>query len=636
MAIVLPNGRNYFTNSLGAPLIGGRVYTYIPGTSTPKATYTTSAASTPNANPVVLDVRGEAAIYWTGAYDVVLKDASDVTIWGPERLEESATGAALDALTADLASTTDVAKGDALVGVKRAEGGGVATTQHAVNQGRPIYATADAGCVADGTTDDRAALANADTMAGGTKAIYLPPGTYKIDSNITISSALQFAVGAKLKPANGVTVTLSKDPQCPVSQVFDVSLGGVIAIPIFGGEAWADWWGAIADGTTDSTAAIQAAANMLIAPDPDGSGGRIRFTQGSYIISDVVTVKNRVVFRGAGFFSTEIKASAGFTATRMIEFKNGTGSQFGCRLEELQINCNDKSFSSGAVYAPSWNEHCGIFNVHIRKLGGGKGIYVDNFYGGSAQHEINQLEVVGGATIAAGSVGVHLVGDPGITVGWNAVQLKQISVTNAGTAANLIGIQLENRLLAYAEALHFEECAAGLYLLTDATVSGARIQGGPGCTNLIDISAAWTGSLHLTGVKMGNASKKVFDRRAATYTYFENEDTPDPLIFPPDPGQVMAAARCTGGATPVVTGGDAWAKRISGVSRNGVGSYRFTLSPAFGAAAHAHAFAIAHQTGFRAVRTVGQTASTFDVVFEDPAGAAVETTDFTVWVTHKP
>ena len=44
--------------STGLPLNGGFIYTYQAGTSTPLATYTTSAGSTPNANPIVLGSDG--------------------------------------------------------------------------------------------------------------------------------------------------------------------------------------------------------------------------------------------------------------------------------------------------------------------------------------------------------------------------------------------------------------------------------------------------------------------------------------------------------------------------------------------------------------------------------------------------
>lgn len=65
------------------PLVGGKVYTYVGGTvSTPKATYTDSTGATQQANPVILDSRGEASIWLgPGSYKIVLKDANDVTIW---------------------------------------------------------------------------------------------------------------------------------------------------------------------------------------------------------------------------------------------------------------------------------------------------------------------------------------------------------------------------------------------------------------------------------------------------------------------------------------------------------------------------------------------------------------------------
>jgi hypothetical protein len=65
----------------GLPLVGGRLYTYGAGTSTPKDTYTSFALSASNTNPIILDARGEASVWMFGSYRFVLKDANDVLIW---------------------------------------------------------------------------------------------------------------------------------------------------------------------------------------------------------------------------------------------------------------------------------------------------------------------------------------------------------------------------------------------------------------------------------------------------------------------------------------------------------------------------------------------------------------------------
>ncbi len=64
----------------GLPLAGGSAYFYEAGTETPKDVFTDSAGATAHASPVVLDARGEAVIYGSGAYKVVTKDASGTTI----------------------------------------------------------------------------------------------------------------------------------------------------------------------------------------------------------------------------------------------------------------------------------------------------------------------------------------------------------------------------------------------------------------------------------------------------------------------------------------------------------------------------------------------------------------------------
>jgi hypothetical protein len=85
MANFLGTPKVQFFDDSGEPLSGGKLYSYISGTSTPKATYPTladAAASTnANANPVILDSRGEATVVLNGSYKLILKTSADVQIW---------------------------------------------------------------------------------------------------------------------------------------------------------------------------------------------------------------------------------------------------------------------------------------------------------------------------------------------------------------------------------------------------------------------------------------------------------------------------------------------------------------------------------------------------------------------------
>lgn len=91
MAILSPPPKAQFFDANGDPLVGGKVYTYQGGTTTPLATYTTAAGTTPNANPVILDSRGEADIWYTAgvSYKVVLRTAADVLIWTVDNIAMS-------------------------------------------------------------------------------------------------------------------------------------------------------------------------------------------------------------------------------------------------------------------------------------------------------------------------------------------------------------------------------------------------------------------------------------------------------------------------------------------------------------------------------------------------------------------
>jgi hypothetical protein len=83
MAVTLtPSPKMQFFTAAGIPLVGGKLFTYASGTTVPLATYTDSTGNTANANPIILDSRGEANV-WVGPsrYTFLLKDSLDNLIW---------------------------------------------------------------------------------------------------------------------------------------------------------------------------------------------------------------------------------------------------------------------------------------------------------------------------------------------------------------------------------------------------------------------------------------------------------------------------------------------------------------------------------------------------------------------------
>jgi hypothetical protein len=76
-------GWQFFDNN-GVPLAGGLIYTYAAGTTTPQATYTTSAGTTAHTNPIVLNSAGRVpgGEIWLlfARYKFVLKTSAAVLI----------------------------------------------------------------------------------------------------------------------------------------------------------------------------------------------------------------------------------------------------------------------------------------------------------------------------------------------------------------------------------------------------------------------------------------------------------------------------------------------------------------------------------------------------------------------------
>lgn len=78
----------HFDDINGRPLVGGKLYTYAAGTSTPATTYRDKDGSEANTNPILLNERGECVVWLNDkrSYKFVLKDALDNTIWDADNV----------------------------------------------------------------------------------------------------------------------------------------------------------------------------------------------------------------------------------------------------------------------------------------------------------------------------------------------------------------------------------------------------------------------------------------------------------------------------------------------------------------------------------------------------------------------
>ena len=231
MAVLLPNGKQYYTTNGGLPLVGGKLYTYEAGTLIPKLTYSDAAATVPNPNPVFLDSRGEAIVFWSGTYKVELRDSVDNVIWTIDNIVSSneTTTALIQEFRDQLADTANSEFGAGMVGFNP-QLNYVANT---VGWGLKLDAINVKwfGAIGDNVADDSVALSalvtfvNAIPLSPKPVPVYLPPGIYKYSSLLTFARPVYlFGEGGATLNYTGAAAALKLGPDGITS--FDVFTQG--------------------------------------------------------------------------------------------------------------------------------------------------------------------------------------------------------------------------------------------------------------------------------------------------------------------------------------------------------------------------------------------------------------------------
>jgi len=361
-----------------------------------------------------LNSRGEANVWLADGqiYKFVLQDYSGVLIWSVDQVTNGD-------LSGSLASITNASLGSALVGWFKALAGFVGRTLSSKLSDQ--YSVCDYGAVGDGATNNAAFLA-----ACPATDLLVPPGTYLVNSNITIPAILRFAAGAILKPASGVTITLGATFAAPATQIFDLSLGGLVALPQGVTIVPAEWFGAQAypSAKVNNDVPINQAITALAATVNGVYGGEVTLERGDFFISNTINLHDNVHLVGKGKFFTLIKADPSIAAANMILAKNGTSSMFNCMVRDMRLDANDQGAVNAVIYAPAWQEKSGTDNIYIN---GFKqyGIQLDTGYGGATQLKLRRTEIFPAADCFAGAFGIY-ASFPGYSVGWMTLTLNEV------------------------------------------------------------------------------------------------------------------------------------------------------------------------------------------------------------------
>lgn len=180
MANLSPLAKQQFFDANGNPLAGGKLYSYAAGTTTPLATYTNSSGFTPNTNPIILDSRGEANVWLgTNAYKFKLTTSTEVELWTVDNITS---------YNYDVFQTLAASGGSNLVGFLQSGTSAVARTVQA--KLRDFVSVKDFGAVGDGIVDDSAYIQSAINATPAGSILYMPPGTYLINTGLTIGRAI--------------------------------------------------------------------------------------------------------------------------------------------------------------------------------------------------------------------------------------------------------------------------------------------------------------------------------------------------------------------------------------------------------------------------------------------------------------
>lgn len=311
-----------FVDANGKPLAGGQVHTYIAGSSTvPQVTYQNSAGTAASTNPIVLDSGGlMTQELWLSSgqlYNFVLTDSFGNVITSADNIF----GVASIPIPSSIVRQSFVATaGQTLFNLSGQYQPGLNLLEVYVNGALQLVTT-------DYTETNSTSFTFVTGLNAGDAVTAISYTVYA--GTVTVASLVGYGANNVQTALDG-TVNFTQSGTGAVSRLTSSKLKDTVSVKDFG---------AVGDGTTDDTAAFNAAIAAVAAL----SGGGLVIVPtptNVYKITSVITVPSNVTVRGQGTATIMITGS-GFNAF------NVTGSYAG--VENLNFQSASQRSSGIAV-----------------------------------------------------------------------------------------------------------------------------------------------------------------------------------------------------------------------------------------------------------------------------------------------
>lgn len=339
-------GAQFFDNN-GSPLSGGKLYTYAAGTTTPQATYTSSAGATFHSNPIILDAAGRvpgSSEIWLAdnqIYKFVLKTSTDVLLATWDQITGVNSNFVNYTTETELQTATDGQTVFILTTMTYSPGTGSLT----------VYI--------DGVNQYE-----------GTSYVETDSTTVTFTSGLHVGAEVKFttAVQTTGNATDASVVTYTAPFTGAVAYTVEDKLAETVSVKDFG---------AVGDGVTDDTAAIKNALTALYAK----GNGCLYFPEGTYQVTETIVLRGSAAYADPGLYikgesksSTIIRKTGNNVgdgdadAVFQLASQSNLTSAYNIQIENMYVDTADAVYG---IYSKQNTTRIIIRNSYVRGVTAG-------------------------------------------------------------------------------------------------------------------------------------------------------------------------------------------------------------------------------------------------------------------------